>query len=194
MQTPRVWSDAIRGSEILANWFKLGANAVVLWLSVGMILGGVIGGIWFIEGTTSLERKLWLHHVRNGLGIGGPIADLPDPNGSGERLQVPKAAVQRYTGRSFETVSRRFQESLFLTFLVAVAGTVTAAYFLRRSGRSATEDQHIRGTTIAPPDVVAALAGASGCPTTSPLLAFRSSARPRPITSLRAGHRAAERG
>ena len=76
-QTPRVWSDAIRGSEILANWFKLGANAVVLWLSIGMVLGSALGGFWFLEGTTSLDRRLWLHHVRNGLGIGGPIADLP---------------------------------------------------------------------------------------------------------------------
>jgi hypothetical protein len=149
-QTPRVWSDAIRGSEILANWFKLGANAVVLWLSIGMILGGIVGGVWFLEGTTSLDRRLWLHHIRNGLGIGGPIADLPDPKGTGDRIQVPKVAVQRYTQRSFETVSHRFQESLFLGVLVAVAGTVTAAYFLRQSGRSATEDRHIRGTTIAP--------------------------------------------
>ena len=163
-QTPRVWSDAIRGSEILANWFKLGANAVVLWLSIGMILGGTLGGVWFLEGTTSLDRRLWLHHVRNGLGIGGPIADLPDPNGSGERIQVPKADVQRYTHRSFNSVSHRVQESLFLAFLVAVAGTVTAGYFLRQSGRSATEDQHIRGTTLAPPDVVAALARASHLP------------------------------
>ena len=29
-QTPRVWSDAIRGSEILANWVKLGSSAVTL--------------------------------------------------------------------------------------------------------------------------------------------------------------------
>ena len=149
-QTPRVWSDAIRGSEILANWFKLGANAVVLWLSIGMILGGVIGAFWFLNGTTSLDRRLCLHHIRNGFGIGGPIADLPDPKGTGDRIQVPKVAVQRYTQRSFETVSHRFQESLFLGVLVAVAGTVTAAYFLRQSGRSATEDRHIRGTTIAP--------------------------------------------
>ena len=148
-QTPRVWSDAIRGSEILANWFKLGANAVVLWLSIGMILGGALGAFWFFEGTTSLDRRLSLHHVRNGFGIGGPIADLPDPNGNGERVRVPKAAVQRYTLRSFETVSRRVQESLFLNFLVAVAGTVTAAYSLRQSGRSAAEDRHIRETRIA---------------------------------------------
>ena len=84
---------------------------------------------WFLEGTTSLDRRLWLHHVRNGLGIGGPIADLPDPKGSGERIQVPKAAVQRYTQRSYETVSHRVQESLFLGFLLAVAGTVTAGLF-----------------------------------------------------------------
>lgn len=45
-QTPRVWSDAIPGSEILANWFKLGTNSVVLWLSIGMILGGTIGAFW----------------------------------------------------------------------------------------------------------------------------------------------------
>jgi hypothetical protein len=32
-QTPRVWSDAIRGSEILANWTKLGISPVFLWLS-----------------------------------------------------------------------------------------------------------------------------------------------------------------
>jgi hypothetical protein len=136
-QTPRVWSDAIRGTEILANWFKLGANAAVLWLSIGLILGGTLGGLWFLEVTTSLDRRLWLHHVRNGLGIGGPIADLPDPNGSGERIHVPKAAVQRYTVRSFETVSRRVQESLFLAFLVAVAGTGSrpAIFFARAAAR-----------------------------------------------------------
>ena len=54
-QTPRVWSDAIRGSEILANWFKLGANAVVLWLSIGMILGGTIGG----SGSSRAPRR-WI--------------------------------------------------------------------------------------------------------------------------------------
>ena len=42
-QTPRVWSDAIRGSEILANWVKLGSSAVVLWFSIGVLLGGEIG-------------------------------------------------------------------------------------------------------------------------------------------------------
>jgi hypothetical protein len=115
---------------------QAGGERGVLWLSIGMILGGIVGGVWFLEGTTSLDRRLWLHHVRNGLGIGGPIADLPDPSGSGERIQVPKAAVQRYTHRSFNSVSHRFQESLFLAFLVAVAGTwtVTAGYFLRPLG------------------------------------------------------------
>ena len=29
-QTPRGWSDAIRGSEILANRLKLGSGAVIL--------------------------------------------------------------------------------------------------------------------------------------------------------------------
>jgi len=29
-QTPRVWSNAIRGSEMLANWVKLGSSAVTL--------------------------------------------------------------------------------------------------------------------------------------------------------------------
>jgi hypothetical protein len=77
---------------------------------------------------------------------------------------VHKAAVRRYTARSFETVTHRFQESLFLGFLVAVAGTVTAGYFLRQSGRSATEDRHIRGTTIAAPQTVASLARASRLP------------------------------
>jgi len=35
-----------------------------------MILGGALGGFWFFSGTTSLDRRLWLHHVRNGFGIG----------------------------------------------------------------------------------------------------------------------------
>ena len=39
-QTPRVWSDAIRGSEILSNWVKLGTSAVLLWLSIGITVGG----------------------------------------------------------------------------------------------------------------------------------------------------------
>jgi hypothetical protein len=30
-QTPRVWSDAIRGSEILANWVKMSATRGELW-------------------------------------------------------------------------------------------------------------------------------------------------------------------
>lgn len=34
-QTPQVRSDAIRGPNILANWFKLGSGAVVLLLSMG---------------------------------------------------------------------------------------------------------------------------------------------------------------
>ena len=93
-QTPRVWSDAIRGSEILANWVKMGASAVLLWLSIGIALGAAVGGFWFFEGTTSLDRRLWVHHVRNSLGIGGRIADLPDPNGSGTRIQVAKEQVQ----------------------------------------------------------------------------------------------------
>ena len=150
-QTPRVWSDAIRGSEILANWLKLGTSAVFFWLTIGIALGAAVGGFWFFEGTTSLDRRLWVHHVRNGVGIGGRIADLPNPDGSGTRIQVPKEQVQRYTWRSYETVSRRFQESVFLGFLLAIGGTVTAAYFLRESGRTATEDQHIRGATLAPP-------------------------------------------
>jgi len=58
-QTPRVWSDAIRGSEILANWVKLGSSAVVLWLSIGVLLGGAAGALWLVENTTSVDRKLW---------------------------------------------------------------------------------------------------------------------------------------
>jgi hypothetical protein len=79
-QTPRVWSDAIRGSEILANWTKLGISAALLWLSIGVVLGTAVGALWFVHGTTSLERRLWVHHVRNAMGIGGRIADLPNPS------------------------------------------------------------------------------------------------------------------
>jgi hypothetical protein len=56
-QTPRVWSDAIRGSEILANWLKLGLSAMFLWLSIGIALGGSVGTLWFVENTTSIDRK-----------------------------------------------------------------------------------------------------------------------------------------
>jgi hypothetical protein len=112
-QTPRVWSDAIPGSEILANWTKLGISAVFLWLSIGIVLGATVGALWFMQGTTSLERRLWVHHIRNGIGIGGRIADLPNPNGSGARIQVSKEQVQRYTRRSYETVSQRFTRDSF---------------------------------------------------------------------------------
>jgi hypothetical protein len=99
-QTPRVWSDAIRGSEILANWVKTGASAVLLWFSIGIALGAAVGGFWFFEGTTSLDRRLWVHHVRNSLGIGGRIADLPNPDGSGScglrRVgPIPRTAPER---------------------------------------------------------------------------------------------------
>jgi hypothetical protein len=47
-QTPGVWSDAIRGSEILSNWVKLGASAVLLWFSIGIALGALVGGLWFL--------------------------------------------------------------------------------------------------------------------------------------------------
>ena len=94
-QTPRVWSDAIRGSEILANWVKLGSSAVVLWLSIGVLLGGAMGALWLIENTAAVDRKLWVHHVRNSLGVGGRIADLPNPDGSSTRLQVASDRRQR---------------------------------------------------------------------------------------------------
>ena len=137
-QTPRVWSDAIRGSEILANWVKLGSSAVILWVSIGVALGGAVGALWLIENTAAVDRKLWLHHVRNHLGMGGRIADLPNPDGSNTRIQVAKAQVPRYTWQSYES-TRRLQESLLLGALLAIGGTVTAA-FLRQSGRSATEE------------------------------------------------------
>src|SRR4051812_12562572 len=124
-QTPRVWSDAIRGSEILANWTKLGISAVLLWLSIGLMLGIAVGGWWFIHGTTALERKLWVHHIRNGIGSGGRMADLPSPNGTGLRMQVPKELVQRYTGRSYETVSERLRDGFFLGSVLAIVATVT---------------------------------------------------------------------
>jgi type IV conjugative transfer system coupling protein TraD len=160
-QTPRVWSDAIRGSEILANWVKLGTSAVLLWLSIGVTLGVAVGGFWFVEGTTLLDRRLWVHHVRNHLGLGGRVADLPHPDGSSARLQVPKDQVPRYTARSYQTVNRRLRDSMTLGCLLAVGATVTAAFFLRQSGRLATENQHIRGATLAPAEAVIALAKAS---------------------------------
>jgi len=57
-QTPRVWSDAIRDSEILSNGVKLDTSAVLLWLSISIAVGAGAGGLWFLEGTTSLDRKL----------------------------------------------------------------------------------------------------------------------------------------
>src|SRR5712692_6521401 len=99
-QAPRGLSDAIRGSEILANWVKLGSSAVVLWLSIGMLLGGAVGTLWFVENTTSIERKLWVHNLRNRLGMGGRIADLPNPDGSATRLQIPKDQVDATRGKA----------------------------------------------------------------------------------------------
>jgi hypothetical protein len=100
-----VWSDAIRGSEMHANWVKLGRSAVVLWGLIGFALGGAVGALWLVENTTSIDRKLWVHHVRNSLGMGGRFADLPDPVGSGARTHVAKAQVQRYTWCSYESVT-----------------------------------------------------------------------------------------
>ena len=42
-RTPRVWSDAIRGSEIVANWLKLGTSAVFFWLSIGVAVDAAVG-------------------------------------------------------------------------------------------------------------------------------------------------------
>ena len=94
--------------------------------SVGIALGAAVGAVWFLEGTTPLDRKLWVHHVRNGLGLGVAIADLPDPSASGNRIQVRKDQLQ-HTAHSYETVSRRFQESVFLGFILALAASVVAA-------------------------------------------------------------------
>jgi hypothetical protein len=68
-----------------------------------------------------------MNHVGNGFGIGGPIAELLDPSSSGDRIRAPEGQVQRFTRRSFETVSHCFQEGLFPGFLLVVSGTVTAA-------------------------------------------------------------------
>jgi hypothetical protein len=160
-QTPRVRSDAIRGSEILANWVKLGRSAVALWLSIGIALGVAAGTLWFVENTTFIDRTLWVHHSRSSLGMGGRIANLPNPDGSGARIPVAKWQVQRYTWRSYENVTQRLQESPLLGVFLAIGGTVTAAFFLRQCGRSATENQHIRGATVASTEAVIALARAS---------------------------------
>ena len=74
---------------------------------------------------------------------------------------MPKDQVRRYTWRSYQIVSRRLEGSVFLGLLLAAGGTVTSAFFLRQSGRSATEDQHIRGATLAPIEAVIAAAKAS---------------------------------
>ena len=185
-QTPRVWTDAIRGSEILANCFKLGANAVVLWLSIGMILGGMIGGVWFLEG----------HHV-----AGSPTVAAPPPQSHrhrrpdrrGERIHVPKADVQRYTGRSFETVSRRVQESLFLGFLVAVAGTVTAPISHARVAARPPK-AGISGALRSPRQMSSQpLPELPTCLTTLRSQAFRSSAMPKRIMSWFVARRKAAR-
>jgi len=47
------------------------------------------------------------------LGMGGRNRDLQS-NGSATRNQVSKAQVQRYTWRSYESVTQRLQESLLL--------------------------------------------------------------------------------
>ena len=99
-QTPRVWADAIRGSEILANWLKLGTSAVVLWLSIGVAAGLVVGTAWFLQRTSATDRSLWLHHVRNQLGIGGPVAVLPHPSGRGGWIDVPKGNVLAIRARA----------------------------------------------------------------------------------------------
>jgi len=161
-QTPRVWADAIRGSEILANWLKLGTSAVVLWLSIGVAAGGVVGAAWFLQRTSATDRSLWLHHVRNHLGIGGAVAILPHPTGRGGWIDVRKGDVPRYTSASFEIVNDRVRESAFLAFLVAIGAAVSAGTLLRESGRSATEDQHIRGARLAPAHTVARLVRGAG--------------------------------
>jgi len=160
-QTTRVWSDAIRGSEILSNWVKLGTSAVFLWLTIGIGLGGFAAGLWFFESTTSLDRRLWIHHIRNAAGLGGKVANLPNPDGSSTRIQVPKEAVARYTARSYALVYIRLRESAVLGTLIAIGAAATAAYFLRQSARTATEDRHIRGATLAPVETVVTLARAA---------------------------------
>jgi hypothetical protein len=144
------------------------APALLLWIWIGIALGAVMGGFWFLEGTTSLDRRLWLQHVRNRLRIGGRIADLPNLDSSDTRVQVPKQQVWRYAWCSYQIVSRRLEESVLPGLLLAVGGTVTSAFFLRERGRSATEDRHIRGATLAPVEAVVELAKAfmllSGCP------------------------------
>ena len=100
--------------------------------------------------------------MASGSAAGSPIC--PIRTAAARASRCPRTRFERYTWRSYEIVSRRFQESVLLGFLLAVGGTVTAAFFLRQSGRSATEDQHIRGATLAPSEVVVALAKASKLP------------------------------
>jgi hypothetical protein len=57
-QTPRVWSDEFRGSEIRANWAKLGASAALFSLTIRIALGRVVGAVWEVEGSRFLDRRL----------------------------------------------------------------------------------------------------------------------------------------
>jgi hypothetical protein len=62
---------------MLANWFKLGANAAVLWVSIGMILGRGLAQL-VLGRHLLLDRSLWLNGVRNGLGsaVRSPICPI----------------------------------------------------------------------------------------------------------------------
>jgi hypothetical protein len=74
---------------------KLGTSAVLLWLSIGVTLGAAVGGFWFIEGTISLDQSLWVHHVRNYLGLGGPIY----PSGPFGRARKPLGLQRDVDGK-----------------------------------------------------------------------------------------------
>jgi len=81
--------------------------------------------------------------------MGGRLADLPIRMEGATRIQVSKAQVQRYTWRSYESVTQRLQESLLLGVILAI-GERSHGLLLAAERPSATENQHIRGATLAP--------------------------------------------
>ena len=101
-QTPRVWSDAIRGSEILSNWVKRGTSAVFLWLTIGIGLGGFAAGLVVLRG----------HYLARSPTVDPPMLAMPPasvgkspicriPMAAQRAFRCPRKRSQGYTARSY---------------------------------------------------------------------------------------------